>query len=425
MASKLSKSEKRKRKADLERARLRLRGSKAPGRVQFVPFGLNSDASLDEQDFLACRHYEGGSMLSSSDIGVVEERSATQQDAYPALGHLWVYDPEDLDELTLDEVHTVWENRNHLCGSREAAAEALALIELDEGVVTDYQGWRAYMERDEILALRPSLDPAVPDEGEDTEESLPAVIQTPRSEPDAVDSGPAPLTRRDLIGLSAEALQEAWDRRPESFTSVEAACGALARLRANAGLPSLGGWQQLLEHEEILKLTDELPERDDEGDEVSAPLLTAISLGPSAASLISDNRTRRKQDIVVREGQPSFRQEVLDNYGGSCCISGSRVSAILEAAHISAYTGPLSNHPANGLCLRVDIHRLFDAALLSIDPNTLQVVIAPALQADSHYREFAGKRIHRGRVPASHELLGQHYQRFVEGQQSAPLLAET
>lgn len=412
MASKLTKAEKRKRKAYLEKARLGPRADQVPGRVRFVPYGLNSDVSLDEQDYLAFRQYEGAPTLSSPDIEAAVARTTTQQDAYPTLGYLWVYDPEDLAELTLDEVHTVWENRDHLCGSREAAAEALAIIELDEGVVDNYQGWRAYLGRDEIRSLTPSL---APDEREEeTEDTQIAAAETSPSEPDAVDMAPTPLARRELIGLSDEALQEAWNRRPDSFASVEAACSALARLRAKAGLPSPGGWHQLLEHEEILKLVDELPERDAEGGEVAASSHTAISPGPSAASLKSDARTRRQQDIVVREGQPGFRQEVLDNYYGRCCATGCRETVILEAAHISPYSGAHSNYPANGLCLRVDVHRLFDAFLLSIEPETRQWVVAPRLAEDPTYQVLDGKRIFPGRVAASRDLLGEHYQRFRE-----------
>ena len=47
---------------------------------------------------------------------------------------------------------------------------------------------------------------------------------------------------------------------------------------------------------------------------------------------------------------------------------------LLEAAHIQPYIDERSNHPQNGLCLRVDLHRLFDEGLISVTSrNTVAV----------------------------------------------------
>jgi putative restriction endonuclease len=70
----------------------------------------------------------------------------------------------------------------------------------------------------------------------------------------------------------------------------------------------------------------------------------------------------------------------------------------LDAAHISAYDGPLSNDVRNGVCLRVDLHRLFDAGLICInDEYTVHVDIRVR---DEAYRSFSGRLM---RLPALRE----------------------
>jgi HNH endonuclease/WD domain, G-beta repeat len=94
---------------------------------------------------------------------------------------------------------------------------------------------------------------------------------------------------------------------------------------------------------------------------------------------IEDARRRIIASIVQRQGQAEFRCKLLKSYGCRCPITDCDVESALEAAHIIPYQGPDTNHPTNGLLLRADIHTLFDLHLLSIQPNTYDVVIAPEL----------------------------------------------
>jgi predicted restriction endonuclease len=97
--------------------------------------------------------------------------------------------------------------------------------------------------------------------------------------------------------------------------------------------------------------------------------------------------------VVQRQGQPEFRNRLIEAYGGRCAITGCDAIDALEAAHISPYLGPKTNHVSNGLLLRADIHTLFDRGLLGIDEQNLTVVLHPSLKATT-YREYAGKAIH-------------------------------
>jgi hypothetical protein len=81
----------------------------------------------------------------------------------------------------------------------------------------------------------------------------------------------------------------------------------------------------------------------------------------------NDAGAKRKQHLVdSRQGQQYFRESVLRVYRWRCCITGNNVSEVLEAAHIQDWSVSRNNDVSNGLCLRVDIHTLFDRGLLNI-----------------------------------------------------------
>ncbi len=101
----------------------------------------------------------------------------------------------------------------------------------------------------------------------------------------------------------------------------------------------------------------------------------------------------RKQALVAicrRQGQPEFRKKLIEAYSGQCVISGCDALQTLEAAHIMPYNGPKTNHPANGLLLRADLHVLFDLGLIAIDPSSLKVLLAPVLK-NTTYAKYEGK----------------------------------
>jgi hypothetical protein len=79
-----------------------------------------------------------------------------------------------------------------------------------------------------------------------------------------------------------------------------------------------------------------------------------------------DARKRIDQTIVQRQGQPAFRNALMDAYERRCAITGCDVGDVLEAAHISPYLGEHTNRVTNGLLLRADIHTLFDRGLIKV-----------------------------------------------------------
>lgn len=127
-----------------------------------------------------------------------------------------------------------------------------------------------------------------------------------------------------------------------------------------------------------------------------------------------NKKSTKMMMCVVREGREKFRNEILNNYDNKCCISECNISAVLEAAHVTPYNGSDSNNIQNGICLRSDIHKLWDKHLIAINPDTKQVEIGKALK-DSEYEKFEGKKVFTGlsqdKVP-TRELLKIQYEKF-------------
>jgi putative restriction endonuclease len=133
----------------------------------------------------------------------------------------------------------------------------------------------------------------------------------------------------------------------------------------------------------------------DEPDGIAARIDLPISSASPFVVVVGDP-TRKPARRKDRKGQSQFRREILRNYGSKCCVSGVSVEALLEAAHIQPYIDERSNHPQNGICLRVDLHRLFDAGLLTITADfTIQI---SGILAGTTYAALAGTKI---RLPSN------------------------
>jgi hypothetical protein len=78
-------------------------------------------------------------------------------------------------------------------------------------------------------------------------------------------------------------------------------------------------------------------------------------------------RRRVYAEILARPQQARFRRAVLNAYGNRCLITGTSLPDVLEAAHIVPVADRGLDRIANGLCLRSDIHVLFDSGHLRID----------------------------------------------------------
>ncbi len=83
--------------------------------------------------------------------------------------------------------------------------------------------------------------------------------------------------------------------------------------------------------------------------------------------------------IRPRLGQGSFRVAVTEAYRRRCAITGESTLLALEAAHIVPYSEEGAHEVPNGLLLRADFHRLFDAGLVSVTPE-MTIRVSPRIR---------------------------------------------
>ncbi|RDI35022.1 DUF4365 domain-containing protein [Lentzea flaviverrucosa] len=140
---------------------------------------------------------------------------------------------------------------------------------------------------------------------------------------------------------------------------------------------SKGGWKLLVPQANLL-------------DETAKEPLAAIANGSKGA----DRRL-----IRLRHRGSDLRQKLFKRYGTRCAVTGISPAELLEAAHIVRLEGSAEHELNNSALLRADIHRLFDAGLMAVDPETWRVVLAPKLHANPAYAELAGAAFAEGPSP--------------------------
>lgn len=109
-----------------------------------------------------------------------------------------------------------------------------------------------------------------------------------------------------------------------------------------------------------------------------------------------DDPQRPLRIIRGRLGQGAFRSLVTDAYTRRCAISGERTLPALEAAHIKPYAESGPNRTENGLLLRSDLHRLFDAGYVTVTPERRIEVsrrIKEEFENGRDYYRFHGERL--------------------------------
>jgi len=100
-----------------------------------------------------------------------------------------------------------------------------------------------------------------------------------------------------------------------------------------------------------------------------SPLETATAL------LIDEHApTREERPITMlqRVNQSYFRNSLLQNYHGTCCITGMQIPKLLIASHIKPWKASTPNEKtaaSNGPLLNAFHDRAFDQGLISIDDD--------------------------------------------------------
>lgn len=86
-------------------------------------------------------------------------------------------------------------------------------------------------------------------------------------------------------------------------------------------------------------------------------------------------RQRRLAEVWERPGQAKFRRAVFDLFGARCLVTGCETLMALEAAHVLPVSCGGCDEGWNGIPLRADLHRLFDAGVIMLEPSTWKLVV--------------------------------------------------
>lgn len=128
-----------------------------------------------------------------------------------------------------------------------------------------------------------------------------------------------------------------------------------------------------------------------------------VQVKPVAVAATPPAKPKRKGTEVMvtsRPDQADFAASVRRNCNDRCVITGAALRLRTEAAHLIEHSAGGPDHWSNGLLLRTDIHELFDAGLLAICPDTLNVYVrVDALATDLDLAAYHGKPIAELRRP--------------------------
>ncbi|MEA5478132.1 HNH endonuclease [Pseudanabaena galeata UHCC 0370] len=95
-------------------------------------------------------------------------------------------------------------------------------------------------------------------------------------------------------------------------------------------------------------------------------------------------RKRVSREILERPFQSIFRKNILNIFNSTCLVTGVTLENVLEAAHIKPIQYSGSDSHSNGLCLRSDIHQLFDSNNLRISP-TGALLLSESASSQNNY----------------------------------------
>lgn len=94
---------------------------------------------------------------------------------------------------------------------------------------------------------------------------------------------------------------------------------------------------------------------------------------------------------LSRTEQTGFRSQLMNAYKGRCAFSNTNAQHTLQAAHIVPHNKTSNDSVNNGLLLRADIHLLFDAGLIKISPDTLEIKLDETISAE--YGNIINKKL--------------------------------
>ena len=103
--------------------------------------------------------------------------------------------------------------------------------------------------------------------------------------------------------------------------------------------------------------------------------VTGFVMIPPTAAIPRRRFGRPREELVrISKGESKFRRAILQMCGLVCAVTGRCPAGILEAARIRPFAKRGIHELKDGISLRADIHQLFDAGRVAIDPDKLVLV---------------------------------------------------
>lgn len=109
--------------------------------------------------------------------------------------------------------------------------------------------------------------------------------------------------------------------------------------------------------------------------------------------MLTTERKRTQTYRTERPGQAAFRREVIRQSESTCLLTGERLAVVLEAAHIIPVEYKGADVVDNGLCLREDVHTLFDGRHIRINA-----------EGKVHYSDLIRQSVSYAKLPEQIDL---------------------
>ncbi len=121
--------------------------------------------------------------------------------------------------------------------------------------------------------------------------------------------------------------------------------------------------------------------------------------------------------VNARVGQGKFGLQVRQLWDYRCSVTGSCTKAALEASHIQAWADSSDAQrldPNNGLLLTANLHKLFDAGLISFEDSGKMVVSSKLSTSEQEIFGVIGRRLSKKPSAETVKYLASHRAKFAE-----------
>ena len=146
-----------------------------------------------------------------------------------------------------------------------------------------------------------------------------------------------------------------------------------------------------------------------------APALALVADIKQIISSETTNPTTKQAHINARLGQGKFGSEVRELWNHRCSVTGSSTKEALEASHIQRWADSNDRQrldPNNGLLLTANLHKLFDAGLISFDDSGKMLVSSKLSLPEQEIFGVIGKQLSQKPSAETAHYLSFHRTKF-------------